>query len=457
MRDGPPTGGARARGKIFYGWWVVAAGSTLNVLAGGLYWTGFSIYFLPVTKDLGLSRAATSLAYGLGRMEGGIEGPLAGYLVDRLGPRMMIAAGGALAGVGFILLSLTHSFTTFMIVYVAAVTLGVNVGFNHGIFAAVNQWFIRRSGLAMSISTMGMSIGGAVITPAVAYIVLTLGWRTGALISGLALLALVAPMSFLIRNTPESMGLLPDGDQPAAIPVTSVPVTRPQRFGRHYTTVDFTAREAIKTRAYWLLALAMGLRISAHTGVFVHLVPLMVWKGQSEATGALVVALVAFVTIPLRLVLGWIGDKWAKQKMVGITMALGGVSLAILLIPGRALWQLPLFALLFSIPEAVSGLAWSLVGDFFGRRSFATLRGGITTVYSFMSMGVPVFAGWVFDTTDSYYWALIPIVGMYLAAAVLFWGLPRPRTPSREADPMAGDASTAGRLAPGTRIDREFG
>jgi MFS family permease len=441
MRDRPPTSGTRGQRKIFYGWWVVAAGSALNVLAGGLYWTGFSIYFLPVTRDLGLSRAATSLALGLGRLEGGIEGPLAGYLVDRLGPRTMIAAGGALAGVGFILLSFTHSFTTFMIVYVAAVTLGVNVGFNHGIFAAVNQWFIRRSGLAMSISTMGMSIGGAVITPAVALIVLNLGWRTGALISGVALLTLVAPMAFVIRNSPESMGLLPDGDQPQAIPVEGVPVTRSSVFRRHYTTVDFTAREAIKTRAYWLLALAMGLRISAHTGVFVHLVPLMVWKGQSEATGALIVASVAFITIPLRVLLGWFGDKWAKQKMVGITMALGAVSLGILLIPGGSLWQLAVFALLFSVPEAVSGLAWSLIGDFFGRRYFGTLRGGITTVYSFMSMGVPVFAGWVFDTSGSYYWALIPIVAMYLAATLIFWNLPRPRTPSREAGPVTVDAS----------------
>jgi MFS family permease len=443
MRDRPAdTSATGPKRKVFYGWWIVAAGCALNVLAGGTYWTGFSVYFLPVTRDLGLSRAATSLAYGLGRLEGGFEGPLAGYLVDRLGPRKMIVAGGILAGLGFILLSRTNSFTTFMIVYVGALTVGVNVAFNHGVFTMVNQWFVRRSGLAMSISTMGMSIGGAVLTPAVAYIVLNMTWRDGALISGVLMIAVVLPLSFMIRGTPESMGLLPDGDQPQAFPVRGVPTARPSRFVRHFTTVEFTAKEAIKTRAYWLLALAMGLRISAHTGVFVHLVPLMVWKGQSEATGALIVAFVAFTTIPLRVFLGWIGDKMAKQKMCGITMALGAVSLVILLIPGESLWQLVIFALIFSIPESVSGLAWSLIGDFFGRRYFGTLRGGITTVYSFMSMGVPVFAGWVFDTSSSYYWALIPIVGMYLAAAFLFWKLPRPKLPSRVADPAPVGAST---------------
>ncbi|MDP7085830.1 MAG: MFS transporter, partial [Dehalococcoidia bacterium] len=92
---------------------------------------------------LGLNRAATSLAYGLARLEGGIVGPLAGYLVDRLGPRTIITIGGLLAGLGFFLLALTPNFTTFLLVYVGVLALGVHMGFNNGIMAAVNQWFIR--------------------------------------------------------------------------------------------------------------------------------------------------------------------------------------------------------------------------------------------------------------------------------------------------------------------------
>ncbi|MDP6228513.1 MAG: hypothetical protein QF714_12560, partial [Dehalococcoidia bacterium] len=108
MRDSrQTTGSTRAGRKVFYGWWIVAVGCIFNTLAGGTYWTGFSVYFLPVTRDLKLSRATTSLAYGLARLEGGLEGPLVGYLVDRFGPRTMVVAGGALAGLGFMLLSRT--------------------------------------------------------------------------------------------------------------------------------------------------------------------------------------------------------------------------------------------------------------------------------------------------------------------------------------------------------------
>ncbi len=66
----------QARRKLFFGWKIVAAGAVLNALAGGAYWTGFSVYFLPITRDFGVSRAATSLIHGLGRLEGGFEGPL---------------------------------------------------------------------------------------------------------------------------------------------------------------------------------------------------------------------------------------------------------------------------------------------------------------------------------------------------------------------------------------------
>ena len=436
MRDRPAdTSATRPRRKVFYGWWIVGAGSVLNMLAGGTYWNGFSVYFLSVSRDLGLSRAATSLAYGLARLEGGLEGPVAGYLVDRLGPRTMIAFGGLLAGLGFILLSQTHSFTMFLLMYVVVLSMGMNAGFNHGVMAAVNQWFIRRKGMAMSIVSMGQSIGGAVVTPTVAIIVLNLGWRTASIISGVAIIAVVIPLSLVVRRSPESVGLLPDGDLAPAIAHSGPSDTASLRFRRHITTVDFTAKEAFATTTYWFLAAGMGLRIAAHSGVFVHLVPLIVWKGQSEATGAFVVAFVSFTSIPLRVFLGWIGDKWAKQKMVGITMLLSAASLAILLRSDGSIWQLLVFAAFFAFAESVSGMSWSLVGDFFGRTSFATLRGGITLVYSLMAMGTPVFAGRVFDTTGSYDGALIPILVVYLVAAFVFWNIPRPKIPSRVADP----------------------
>jgi MFS family permease len=428
---------------VFHGWWIVAAGGILNALAGGTYWHGFSVYFLPVTRDFGVSRAAASLAYGLGRLEGAFEGPVAGYLVDRLGPRTMIAIGGVLAGAGFILLSLTRSFPMFLLVYVGVLALGINTGFNHGVFAAVNQWFIRRKGLAMSLTSLGNSVGGFVIVPAVAAIVLNLGWRAGAAISGLVIIAVAVPLSLVMRCSPESMGLLPDGDRAPVIASRGRAGTASAELEHQGPATNFRAMEAMKTRAYWLLALAMGLRSAAIIGVIVHLVPLMVWKGQTEASGAFVVAFYAFATMPLRLLLGWVGDKWAKRRVIGISMLSGAASLVFLLLCGGEMWQLLIFAVLLASAEASNGLGWSLVGDFFGRSSFGVLRGWIAMLQSFLSMGTPVFVGWVYDSTGSYYGSLIPVAGVYLASTLVFWTLPRPRRPSRVATLTTEYASTS--------------
>ncbi len=428
---------SRARPKVFYGWWIVAAGGVISALQDGTYFFGFPMYFLPVTRDFGLSRAATSLVFGLGRLEGGVVGPVAGYLVDRLGPRTMIAIGGVVAGLGFILLALTHSFASFLLVYVGVLSLGIYSGFSQGVMAAVNQWFIRRKAFAMSITSLGFSVGGVVIAPGIAFLVLTLGWRSAAVISGIVLIAVVVPLSLVMRRSPESMGLLPDGDRNPPIARKNSLGNESSGSGRQIATVDFNPREAIRTPTYWLLAVAIGLRMSGSSGLFVHLVPLIVWKGHSEAMGAFMIAAISFASIPLRLILGWMADRWDNQKILGITTAFGVASLSILLLGGGQLWQLLIFTVMFAAPMSGGALGWALIGELFGRKSFATLRGGVTSVSSIMSMGMPVFAGWVYDTSGSYYWAITPMIGMYLIAALLFWKLPRPSLPSRVAESIA--------------------
>ncbi len=90
MRGRPSaTSDTITRRKVFYGWWIVVAGGVISALQDGTYWLGFSMYFLPVTREFEMSRATTSFVYGLGRMEGGVVGPVAGYLVDRLGSMKM--------------------------------------------------------------------------------------------------------------------------------------------------------------------------------------------------------------------------------------------------------------------------------------------------------------------------------------------------------------------------------
>ena len=433
-RGGLPRRFLRAPHAYFYGWWIVAVASVFQILTGGLYGTGLAVYFLPISRDLGLSRAALSLAFTLRSLESGLDGPLTGYLVDRLGPRAMMRMGTALAGLGFILLALTHSYATFLLVFLGLLAVGFSAGVHHPVMALINQWFSRRRALAMNLGYVGNEVGGALLTPLIALLVINVGWRQGAVLSGVLVLAVLIPLTLLIRNTPESMGLRRDGAAPAEAPSGMPHGSEETPMGRRQGQAepeDFTVRGALKTSAYWHLALAMGARSFSKSLLHVHLVPLMVWKGLDERTAALLVGLFAFSQIPLRISAGLAADHWSVTRVPALAMLAGVCAVATLLFGKEgSVWTGVLFVVLYALAESGNTVSWAIVGDFFGRQNFATIRGGISLIHMPIALPAPTFAGWVFDRTLSYQRALLPVVGFYLLASLLYWTLHSPRKPS---------------------------
>ena len=230
--------------RMFYGWWIVIIGCLQDAVKGGLFNTGFSLYFLPVLNELRLNHTATSLPFSLAKLESALIGPIAGYLIDRFDIRMMMVLGAALSGLGFVLLAFTHSYISFLLVFTFLLASGFQVGFNHASMAAVNNWFLTKRGLAMSILQTGQAIGGVVFLPLVALAVLNLGWRSAALLSG-GIIFLILPLGLLVRRSPESMGLLPDGETELP-PSAAGGAGRPRRPPRDF--VELTPREASAPR-----------------------------------------------------------------------------------------------------------------------------------------------------------------------------------------------------------------
>ena len=414
---------SQSPGRLFYGWWIVIIGCVQDAVKGGTFNTGFTLYFLPILTELHLSRAATSLPFSLAKLESAIEGPLVGYLIDRFDVRLMLVIGTTLAGLGFILLSFTQSYLMFVLVFMGPLSLGFQAGFNQATMATVNHWFRRKRGLAMSIVQTGQAIGGGLIFPLVALAVLKLGWRPAAFLSGLVVFMLL-PLVLFIRRSPESMGLLPDGERRTPSEGTLGPVHRRDDPG------EFTAKEALRTPTFWLLAAFHGLRNAPYSGVTVHLVPLLVWKGLDEPTAAFFVGLTALCTVVVRPLTGWLGDRQSKQKIGAMGVLLGALGLVMLVYGDGALWSLVLFAILFAFGDGINSVTWALLGDCFGRTHFGAIRGWISMFQSIASMPAAVLTGFIYDQTQSYTYALIGFIICYGVSGLILWRLPHPTKPT---------------------------
>jgi cyanate permease len=254
-------------------------------------------------------------------------------------------------------------------------------------------------------------------------VVLNLGWRQAALLSGVLFLTVVPVLSWFLRETPESMDLYPDGEAPR-----STGESKGAASGRlHAPEEDFTPREAFRTHSFWHLALAVGTRQFSKQSLMVHMVPLLVWKGIDEASAALLVGLFAFSQVPMRLGAAYVADRWSMTKVPGLS-ALAGVGAVAILLFGQQAWLGTgiLFALCFALGETGNSPAWAVIGNFFGRTNYATIRGSTGFAQSVISLPAPVVAGWLYDTTQSYTIALIPVATAYLISFLLFWTLRRP-------------------------------
>ncbi len=435
--------------NVFYGWWIAIVSASVDSLKHGTFNKGFTSYIIPLRNELGISVAAISFAEMLGRMEGGLQGPLMGWATDRFGPRAILMFGGITSGMGFILLSFTQNYLYFICVFVGLLSLGFRAGYNNATMPALNQWFRRHRGLAMGLAGMGTAIGGTTIAPLMGFLVLSAGWRPAAFISGVIIILVVIPMSFLIRRDPESMGLRPDGDPVPDDEINIAEVTANDRKDneseRHGAAIlhagepDFMASEAMRTPTFWMLVLAVGMRNTVHSGTTFLMVPLSVWflmgSGRSEDDAQpIAVAFVGVMSFSLLLmtpIVGWMGDRWSKQKLSSACMIGGALSLIMLVEDTGDIWQLLVFVVLLAFSETANPLAWAIMGDYFGRRSYATLRGWQHLPDQFMSMSTPVWMGVIFDHTGSFKWALIPLVIIYCLAAIFYWLIPNPRIPAR--------------------------
>jgi len=414
---------AQLRQRVFFGWRMVGLAGIAHSINASAFNKGYVVFLLPVAEGLGVSRTAISMVFALSRSEGGPVGPLAGWVIDRFGPKPIFFVGALLSGIGFLLLSRTQNILTFGLVYLALITVGSDLAFSNSLSALVNNWFIRRRALAMSSYHAVSSLGPAIMVPILALVIAFQGWRTASMFAGLIILGATIPLAFLIRNTPESIGLLPDGELAATPAVTA----RDRVKSLEKDPRDFNPGQALRTSSYWLLLAGSFLRLTAKAGVMLNIIPIMIWKGVEELTAAFIFGFLLFLMVPLSLFFGWLADILPKNWILFSTSVAGTLSFYLLAVSDNSIWPIYLFVVLFAVAETSGSNNWATFGDYFGRRSYGRLRGITQLVASPGVFLAPVFANLWFDHAQSYSLPLLIFTAFFGFGALSFALMRKPK------------------------------
>jgi MFS family permease len=436
----------RTGSRVFYGWWIVAAGFGIFMLGGGLLFHAFGTYVKLLEEEFGWSRTQLSIAFSMQRVESGFLGPLQGWMVDHYGPRAVMLVGVTIFGLGFMAFSQVNTLLAFYLVFVVMAT-GQSLGSMLSLSASLVSFFRRRRALALGVVGTGMATGGLLQPVAVAGLE-SWGWRTMAFVSGVIILAVGLPLARLVRHRPEEMGLRPDGDPGAPAAGANGSRADGQDAADPDDEVSFTAREAMRTRAFWLLSIGHGAGLMTVGAMLVHFVPHVTDElGVSLGTAARMVSLMTAMLVVGMLSAGWLGDRIDKRLIIVAAMLLHFAAMVLLAVAS--------VLLLLALAAALQGLAWGARGpltqalraDYFGTASFGKIMGFSSLIIMMGMTAGPLIAGGLFDLTGSYspgFWVLAVVVGL---GSLCFVFATKPDPPAGAPVVTAGESPTATAVA----------
>ena len=409
--------------RYFYGR-VIAATSFSAAFASVVFFNPVLGVFSGSLEDqFGWTRADVALAITLGSAAAAVASPLIGWLIDRRGGRAVMAVAALLMGGCLLALARMDALWQLLLFYALGRALSVGA-LSPAAFIAVANWYVRRRALVIGLVTVGSRLGMATL-PVLAAIVMsaTGSWRSGWVALAVAILVFgMVPPALFMRRRPEDMGLLPDGDAPApgvADGGESSPAV--------VAEADFTLRDAVGTRAYWLIGIAMSLVFFASGSINFHQVPHLVDQGLPRTEAAFVVTAFSL----LGAAGGAFGGAIAARSSVRWTMVVSLIGMGggvLLLVQAGTLSAALLYAVIYgAFFGAMHALAEVIYADYFGRRSVGLIRGSIQPAQLGMNAIGPFATGLWYVATDSYTVPFFVFSAFFLAAGVALAFAPRPR------------------------------
>ena len=380
----------------------------------------FSVFLLPISEDLGISRTSVSSAYAFATLVAAFGLPHVGRLVDRHGVRTVLTGVGVALGTAAIAFGAVSGFVLLTVGFAALRFFGQgSLMLCAGNLAS--QWFDRKRGLALSLTMLGFSVSVAVHPPLAQWLTDAFGWRMAWVVMGVATwLLLLPPVLLLIFDRPEALGLRPDGS-PAD---EATAHTKP---GPDGAVVGLTLPEARRTGAFWII-LASNCSFSALvTAMFFHQVSVFEAQGLDAATAASVFSICAVVMVVTTPLVGMLLDRFPTKPLyaaalVSVSVALVAMSVA------TDLSSAIVFSVLFGLCNGAMHAHFTFVWPkFFGRRHLGSIQ-GVNQMAAVIGASVgPIPLGLGYDHFGDYGGTLVALaaIPVMCAIAVVFMRAPR--------------------------------
>ncbi|MBL0419971.1 MFS transporter [Ramlibacter sp. AW1] len=406
--------------KIFHGWRIVGAGATLHFLHAGLLMQAFGAYVAALSAELGWSKTSLAGGAALQSVEGALLGPILGWLMDRFGGRVLVHVGVLAFGLGLIALSQIETMGGFYAA-IMLVAIGTSLSGYFPLSITVVHWFRRQRARALSIMGMGMALGGTFV-PVVAWTMQTWGWRTTAFASGVLAIVVGLPLARMLRRRPEDIGEHPDGVPPepdAGVRASNAFDAGPERV---------TAAQALRTRAFWLLAVGHGTALLVVTAINVHAISHMKeGLGYTISQASFVITLMTLCQLGGVLAGAAFGDRFEKRKLAAACMLAHMAGLLLLAYAQHPAWLVG-FAVLHGTAWGLRGpLMQAIRADYFGLHAIGMIMGLSALITAMGQVIGPLLAGLLADLTGNYragFTALALVAG---SGSLLFLLARRPR------------------------------
>ena len=379
---------ARAR------WGLVSTSGVLTGFGHGFAAFAVSALLKPMALDLDTGRGAISTAIGLGRFVAGMASPSIGRFTDAYGTRLIVIAGMVLSAIGLFMLSVVRSEIELYLVWSLVFSVGIAAGFTVALDKLVVATAAEKGGMALAVRFSISAVVATLIVPLVTTMIEHIGWRQTCVVWG-GIILLLVPIPYLFFGVSPS----PSGGAPRS------------------KAADAPARTVLRQPAFWIIAAGLTAQASVTTGLSVHLVPLMTDFGLDAVFAATLFGGMVLLTVPVRLLAGYIADHVRPSRLpavLGALLILEGLAIGSFALSPSFATMLVVIGALGVAAGAPMVLVLVLCAELFGRSGFATVQGNLMMVQVPGTMLAPIVAGYVHDFIGSY----VPVVAGFCVLLV---------------------------------------